>query len=194
MRAPGSRSIFTVLAISAMRGPQNGWLGASHFSEFMHAFRAACMHVNGIFSQPASQLHAILGQAVGSWAATRTAAHPYAPTVSSSIESAMHMRFECSRLFQPGLKGPKTASLTLGYKNSRAVHELNKNEFNTVQLKIQSTKRNNSLGYSVGGYPLTPAADHSDKDLYCFSGSCTKFTYSCSARQIIMSFFSRFSV
>ena len=44
MRAPGSRSIFTVLAISAMRGPQNGWLGASHFSEFMHAFRAACMH------------------------------------------------------------------------------------------------------------------------------------------------------
>ena len=22
----------------------------------------------------------------------------------------------------------------------------------------------------------TPVADHSDKDLYCFSGSCTKFT------------------
>eukprot|EP01048_Picozoa_sp_COSAG05_P012503 COSAG05_NODE_1254_length_5375_cov_10.078658_6_plen_159_part_00 len=44
MSAPGSRAIFTVLAISAMRGPQNGWLGASHFSEFMHAFRAACMH------------------------------------------------------------------------------------------------------------------------------------------------------
>eukprot|EP01048_Picozoa_sp_COSAG05_P016983 COSAG05_NODE_2259_length_3324_cov_9.708837_3_plen_105_part_00 len=36
-------------------GPQNGWLAASHFSDFMHAFRAACMHVNGIFSQPASQ-------------------------------------------------------------------------------------------------------------------------------------------
>ena len=34
------------------------------------------------------------------------------------------------------------------------MHELKKNEFNTVQLKIQSTKRNNSLGYSVGGYPL----------------------------------------
>ena len=44
MRAPGSRCIFTVLAISAMRGPQNGWLAASYFSEFMHAFRAACMH------------------------------------------------------------------------------------------------------------------------------------------------------
>ena len=39
----------------------------------------------------------------------------------------------------------------------------------------------------------TPVADHSDKDLYCFSGSCTKFTYLCSARQIIMSFFSRIS-
>ena len=32
-----------------------------------------------------------------------------------------------------------------------------------------------------------------DKDLYCFSGSCTKFKYSCSARQILMSFFSRIS-
>ena len=42
-----------------MRGPQNGWLAGSHFSEFspgcLHAFRAACMHVNGIFSQSASQ-------------------------------------------------------------------------------------------------------------------------------------------
>ena len=63
MRAPGSQCIFTVLAISAMRGPQNGWLADSHFSEFMHAaraacmhaFRVACMHVNGIFSQPVSQ-------------------------------------------------------------------------------------------------------------------------------------------
>ena len=36
MRAPGSRCIFTVLAISAMRGPQNGWLAGIHFSEFMH--------------------------------------------------------------------------------------------------------------------------------------------------------------
>ena len=44
MRAPGSHRIFTVLAISAMRGPQNGWLAGSHFSEFMHAARAACMH------------------------------------------------------------------------------------------------------------------------------------------------------
>ena len=33
-----------------------------------------------------------------------------------------------------------------------------------------------------------------NKDLYCFSGPCTKFTYSCSARQILMSFFSGFSV
>eukprot|EP01048_Picozoa_sp_COSAG05_P013310 COSAG05_NODE_1406_length_4967_cov_7.938180_1_plen_131_part_00 len=65
MRAPGSMCIFTVLAISAMRGPQNGWLAGSHFSEFIHAFSAACMHsglpaacgsdVDGIFSQPASQ-------------------------------------------------------------------------------------------------------------------------------------------
>ena len=37
---------------------------------------------------------------------------------------------------------------------TRAMHELNKNEFNTVQLKIQSTKRNKSLGYSVRGFPL----------------------------------------
>ena len=44
MRAPGSQCNFTVLAISAMRGQQNVWLAASHFSEFMHAFRAACMH------------------------------------------------------------------------------------------------------------------------------------------------------
>ena len=34
------------------------------------------------------------------------------------------------------------------------MHELNKNEFNTVQLKNWSTKRNNSLGYSVGRCPL----------------------------------------
>ena len=40
----------------------------------------------------------------------------------------------------------------------------------------------------------TPGFQHADKDLYCFSGSCTKFTYSCSARQILMSFISRFSV
>ena len=32
---------------------------------------------------------------------------------------------------------------------------------------------------------LAPAADHSDKDLYCFSGSCTTCTDSCSARQIV---------
>ena len=45
-----------------MRGPQNGWLAGSHFSEFMHAAGLlACIqgclhaHVNGIFSQPASQ-------------------------------------------------------------------------------------------------------------------------------------------
>ena len=44
MRALGSQCIFTVLAISAMRGPQNGWLAASYFSELIHAFRAACMH------------------------------------------------------------------------------------------------------------------------------------------------------
>ena len=43
-------------------------------------------------------------------------------------------------------------------------------------------------------YCCTPGFQHADKDLYCFSGSCTKFTYSCSARQILMSFFSRFSV
>ena len=60
MRAPGSRRIFTVLAISAMRGPLAGWLAAVSQNSFMqpgclHAFRAACMHVNGIFSQPASQ-------------------------------------------------------------------------------------------------------------------------------------------
>ena len=44
MRAPDSQCIFTVLAISAMRGPQNGWLAGSHFSEFMHAARAGCLH------------------------------------------------------------------------------------------------------------------------------------------------------
>ena len=63
MRAPGSRCIFTVLAISAMRGPQNEWLaGCQPFLRIhaciqgcLHAFRAACMHVNGIFSQPASR-------------------------------------------------------------------------------------------------------------------------------------------
>ena len=42
--------------------------------------------------------------------------------------------------------------------------------------------------------PHTPVADHSDKDLYYLSGSCTKFTYSCSARQLLMSFSGRFSV
>ena len=37
---------------------------------------------------------------------------------------------------------------------------------------------------------VTPVFQHADKDLYCFSGSCTKFTYSCSARaKILMSFF-----
>ena len=60
MGAPGSHPIFTVLAISAMRGPLAGWLAAVSQNSFMqpgclHAFRAACMHVNGIFSQPASQ-------------------------------------------------------------------------------------------------------------------------------------------
>ena len=59
MRAPGSHPI------SGMRGPQNGWLAGSHFSEFMHAalaacmhsaFRAACMHVIGRDFQSASFL------------------------------------------------------------------------------------------------------------------------------------------
>ena len=64
MRAPGSQCIFTVLAISAMRGPQNGWLAGSHFSEFMHAAGLlaciqGCLHACAwdfqSASQPASQ-------------------------------------------------------------------------------------------------------------------------------------------
>ena len=64
MRAPGSQCIFTVLAISGMRGPQNGWLAGSHFSEFMHAAGLpgciqGCLHACEwdfqLASQPASQ-------------------------------------------------------------------------------------------------------------------------------------------
>ena len=40
----------------------------------------------------------------------------------------------------------------------------------------------------------TPRFQHADTDLYGVSVSCTKFTYSCSAREILMSFFSRFLV
>ena len=34
-----------------------------------------------------------------------------------------------------------------------------------------------------------PGLGATDKDLYCFSGSCTKFTDSCSARQILLEIF-----
>ena len=48
MRAPGSQCNFTVLAISAMRGQQNVWLAARHFSEFMQLAPWAACTVNSL--------------------------------------------------------------------------------------------------------------------------------------------------
>eukprot|EP01048_Picozoa_sp_COSAG05_P014488 COSAG05_NODE_1645_length_4351_cov_17.986595_7_plen_210_part_00 len=49
--------------------------------------------------------------------------------------------------------------------------------------------------HSASPYPscTPPGLRATDKDLYCFSGSCTKFTDSCSARQILLASSTRMS-
>ena len=68
MRAPGSQCIFTVLAISAMRGPQNGWLAGWHPFLRIHACSPGllaciqgCLHARNVWL-PASHLRAGCGK------------------------------------------------------------------------------------------------------------------------------------
>ena len=54
--------------------------------------------------------------------------------------------------------------------------------FKQVSVPVQYIAYSYHTGHKRGLYAV-------DKDLYGFSGPCTKLTYSCSARQTLMSFF-----